>query len=136
MRASRNLIWATVSLVLLGCGPPSNRRTATGEVTLDGAPLKAGRVVIEAKGPGPTAAAAIVDGKFEISGEKGPIPGAYIVRIVSKEPTGRMIQDPDSPTGESPETANVIPDRYNHGQLTMEVTPDGTNHFQFDLSTK
>ena len=77
-----------------------------------------------------------MDGQFALSSKDGLVPATYQVRINASELTGRTIVDPAGDI-EIPETREMIPPRYNmQTELTREVTAEGPNRFDFDLTRK
>jgi hypothetical protein len=128
------------SAAVAGCGPEPDgvdRRAVSGAVTLDGKPLPKGDIVFNPTGPGASAGGTINDGRYAIDRPLGPSAGPYQVLIYSVRPTGRKVPDPEGPRGSTvDEMANVIPERYNvKTGLKAEVTKDGTNRFDFDLTS-
>jgi hypothetical protein len=118
---------------LAGCAPEATTGTVTGEVTLDGQPLKQGLIrFVPVDGKTPTADAAVTDGKFIATvppGEKRvEISAAKVVRKI------KMYDTPDSPVVD--ETAELLPARYNvRSELTMTVQK-GTQEKRFELKSK
>lgn len=74
-----------ILIAVAGCGGSEelNRVAVQGMVTLNGAPIKAGRVnFIPEKGThGPASGSEIYSGNFVIDRNRGPVPGKYLVRI-------------------------------------------------------
>src|SRR5437763_2737138 len=103
-----------------GCSSEPAKASVTGEVTLDGQPLKQGLIrFVPADGKGPTADAPIADGRFTA---RVP-PGEKRVQVSAPKVTGRikMYDTPDSPVVE--QTAELLPDRYNvRTELTWTLT--------------
>src|SRR5205809_273909 len=105
----------------LGCfnKPPVGK--VTGDVTLDGQPIKDGSILfLPMDGQGQTAGAPIKDGKFVA--EQVPVTKMK-VEIHGNKPTGRKIKaydTPDSPV--SDEIVEIVPQRYNfQSELTLDV---------------
>jgi hypothetical protein len=116
-----------------GCSSEAGKVTVSGEVTLDGKPLKEGVIrFVPVDGKSPTADAAIVDGRFQ-----GTVPvGAKRVEISAPKVVGKrkMYDTPQSPWVD--EVAELIPARYNvKSGLTAEVKK-GANNLSFDLKSK
>jgi hypothetical protein len=90
-------VWVAACAVLLsGCGGSGTLVPVSGEVLLDGSPLKAGSVSFHADATkGNTsqdiAAGQVNDGKFELytGNKKGARPGAYKVVVVASEFSGK-----------------------------------------------
>ena len=116
-----------------GCSSEAGKATVSGEVTLDGQPLKEGVIrFVPADGKSPTADAAIVVGRFEAT-----VPlGTKRVEISAPKVVGKrkMYDTPQSPWVD--EVAELIPARYNvKSMLTAEVKK-GPNDLSFDLKSK
>jgi hypothetical protein len=87
--AATSIVRLSLAIGLLiaatGCGGGDelNRVEVHGEVTLNGAPVQAGRVnfIPEEGTHGPASGSEIAMGKFAIIRDRGPIPGKYLVRI-------------------------------------------------------
>lgn len=79
--------WMVVSLVaagLVGCsGGDTGRAPIVGEVVVGGQPLAKGHILFIPVAPneGPTASAAIVDGKYQLDRKHGPVIGPNQVRV-------------------------------------------------------
>lgn len=79
--------WMLVSLstvAFMGCGgADAGRAPIAGEVSIGGQPLASGHILFVPVAPneGPTASAAIVNGKYELDGEHGPMIGQNLVQV-------------------------------------------------------
>lgn len=129
-------------VLLLGCSAASELKPLEGNVTVDGAPLPNGAITFipkEATG-GPVAGASIVDGRYRISPSDGVLTGEFRVEITAMRNTGKKVPVIDLATGENKvvdETAQYIPARYNQqSELTAEVSPQGSNQFDFSIKSK
>ena len=125
------LVWMST---LSGCGEGSGRQAAEGIVTLDGNPLPNGVISFRpAEGnQAPGSGGVVIDGRFEVTVEKGLQPGKYTVDILVLKETGRMIQV--VPGG--PEKPERVPVEVNESkQLEAMVTSDDKNRFEFHLTT-
>ena len=121
--------------VCVGCDSGPNR-PLSGTVTLDGQPLPTGRITFDPLGSGPTAGGRIEDGEYRIGAAQGPLPGKYLVRISSHQPTGRILDHPESADGKYEETKEVVPPQYNDfSELSITVTDDGDNKHDFELKS-
>src|SRR6516164_1095401 len=109
------VLWLAASA---GCSSQSDG-TVSGEVTLDGNPLKEGVITfIPAGGKSPTASAKIVDGRFSAT---VPV-GQMQVRISAPKIVGKrqMYDTPDCPWVDNVE--ELLPTRYNvDSKLTLTV---------------
>ncbi|CAK9037551.1 Arylsulfatase A (ASA) (Cerebroside-sulfatase) [Durusdinium trenchii] len=120
----------------VGCGSQGNSGVS-GTITLDGAPLSTGRVSLAPTGSGTSASGGIVDGKYTVPLKVDAYPAAYVVRVSSPQPTGRMIAHPDGPNGKMEEIAEVIPPRYNAAsELTITLNSASDHEFNFDLAAE
>jgi len=143
-RASAIPLWLSLTAVVsfAGCGGATDnlpRRAISGEVKLDGAPLKAAMIQFMPTDPASATAggAAVTDGKYSIPTADGLVPGAYTVAVTSvgtnatTPPAGSMPGDPLPPAKES------IPSAYNSKTtLTATVKAEGPNVFNFELKSK
>ena len=84
-RACVIFFWIAVLVFVPGChsGDGLPRVEVRGKVTYEGVPVKRGMVVFRPanKLKGPSAGAAIVDGKFLLTADKGPTAGPHEVEI-------------------------------------------------------
>jgi hypothetical protein len=138
---------AWTSLVLLtsvGCGgsnDPYARVPISGTVKLDGEPLMRGYLVFEPKSGEPTQSGGMIqDGSFDVPIEKGPVPGTYSVAIFSGADDPATSGPGGTPDGSVPAgklRGERVPRKFNiESTLVREVTADGENKFDFDLSSK
>jgi hypothetical protein len=138
-------LWGALALLISGCGGSGDtrpRQPLSGEVSLDGHPLKKGQIVFEAKskGEGVTAFGQIADGRFSIDREFGPVPGNYVVRIDSIDLL-RLAAHAAGNSGQHKHpdrhvSTNLIPSQYNlDSTLTAEVKADASNSYTFKLSS-
>ena len=124
-------------LLAAGCGGDGiGRVEVSGKVTLDGQPLSEGAILFQPIAEGPSAGGTIQDGRFTIERADGPASEEYRVDIVAYRPTGRQIPDADFPGKMTDELKQVIPNRYNADtELTVNVSAEGNNHFEFKLQS-
>ena len=126
--------------VVLGCQrDPLGRQTISGNVTLDGVPLTYGSITFEPQQSKSTSSGAMIqEGSYAIAQAKGLPPGKYLVRISKVKPadTKNIMPGQMSPTGFIPGT-ELVPPRYNsQSGLTVTVTADGPNRFDFELKSR
>ena len=128
---------ALVLALVSGCGPSSDgidRQPVTGAVTLDKEPLTQGAITFTPSADGPSAGGTIDRGRYSIARADGPAQGSYRVSIVSMQPTGRKLPDPEGPPGSlAEELQNIVPSRYNTKSELEVVVRMGTNTFDFNL---
>ena len=121
-----------VIVVLAGCGKTSDKGTVTGNVTLDGQPIKTGLIrFMPVDGKTTTADSVITDGKFNASVP----PGDKKVLISAQKVTGqrRVYETPDSPMTDV--VQEQVPVRYNaQTTLTYSVTA-GSQQKDFELTS-
>lgn len=127
------LIAALVLAACAGCSAKSNEGLVRGTVTLDGQPLREGRILlVSADQSSPSAEAAIAAGQFEA---KAPL-GQKRVEIRAPKITGKkkMYDTPDSPAIDV--VVELLPAKYNvNSELTMSV--DGAEQTKnFDLKSE
>jgi hypothetical protein len=132
----RLLAWTCMAaLTLSGCG--SGKIPVNGSVRFAGKPVEEGMITFEpADGKGPTTGGLIAEGKYELEGEAGALPGEKIVRIVALRKTGRMIPagSPAAPGTMVPEVIQCVPGRFNdQSTLRVQITPGKANTHDFDL---
>src|SRR5689334_9104257 len=98
-------------LTTSGCGPRQN--AIQGEVTLDGQPVGPGSIVfLPIEGTDSRkAAAAILDGRYDIPTDHGPQAGQFRVEISWFKKTGKQIPSAD-PGMMTEESVEVIPPKY------------------------
>jgi hypothetical protein len=131
------LLLAAAVLSLFGCGPRSDRLSVSGTVTLDGAPLDGGSITFTSMGGQKTLAtgAVVENGEYHIPQEKGLRPGTYHVEINAPDDNAPPVMVRGTPGGPAiPVAPDRIPAEYNvNSKKTVEITPQGDNHFEFDI---
>ena len=124
-------------LVLAGCESSDgrNRQAISGLIMLDGLPLSDGAILFEpaTTESGTAVGATIRRGRFAISREEGPVPGAYRVRIYAS--SGVQVAPGKGQTDHTRRPmAERLPEVYNtRTELRANVTAHGGNHFRFEL---
>ena len=129
------LATGVVVVATTGCTPDDGRRSVSGTVTYQGEPVREGNIRLSpVKGTsGPVTGARIEDGTFRTPRVDSPFTGTYRVEITASRKTGRTIRRPPLHLEEE-EYEQYLPVRYNkQSELTMEVTSDGDNEFNFAL---
>jgi hypothetical protein len=119
--------------LIAGCSTGPAVGTVNGEVTLDGQPVKDGRVLFTPlDGKGGTGGAVIVDGKF-----KAEVPVAKMkVEINGNKVIGKRkaYDTPESPLMD--EVAEIIPPKYNfNSELSLDVKR-GSQDVKYELKSK
>jgi hypothetical protein len=120
-------------VLLAGCSGGGTAGSVSGEVTLDGQPLKTGIIrFVPADGKTPTADAGITDGKYAAT---VPV-GEMKVEITAPRVVGshKMYDAPDSPTVD--DVVELLPARYNvRSELKMTVSK-GRQEKRWELTSK
>lgn len=118
-------------LLFAGCGGPSGPKMykITGTVTVDGAPLPIGTVLLlPVDGAGGSFGADVLDGRFEIqssAGEKTVMINGYRLSETQLGPTGK------------PGTEQYLPDQYNRDSiLKLTVSDAGPFEANFPLESQ
>jgi hypothetical protein len=146
---SRAWCWAlmaAVAVAIAGCGrAATDRRSVSGEVTLDGKPVDGGNIQIDPLDAKQTSAtgALIQVGRYSIPRQTGLAPGKYRVRIYWADRKVKADSVPGAPGSAGPPgpmsvapLKELIPAKYNtESELTIEVLPNDANKFDFALST-
>ena len=111
---------ATLCLALGGCG--QSRRSLSGTVTINGAPMERGMITLTPEDSNQTSVGGkISDGKFYLDATRGPFPGKYRVEIHWAKKTGRKVPNGDG--GMDDEVKEGLPAKYNtNTELTANVT--------------
>jgi hypothetical protein len=130
---------ACLVLCFAGCGPNYGGRVEVkGKVILKGTPVKDGIIKFTPVTPGGAqseSGAQIVNGEYDLPGEKGLFPGQYKVMITAGD--GRTPANTDQPPG--PSGANIIskdmiPPEYNtKSKEVVTVTDKSPNVFDYDI---
>lgn len=128
--------------VIAGCGGGDEgdglaREAVSGTVTLGGEPLDGASIHLFPNDPGSAgeASAVIENGKFTIPKERGPIAGAYTVKISTVQ---NVEVDPGAMPGDAPKRKpERIPKKYNAATtLNAEIKAGQPNELTFDLDAK
>jgi hypothetical protein len=128
----------TLGLVsLLGCSD-AGKAEVSGTVRLNGELVEEGSIqFIPVEGTkGPSAGAAIKNGKYHVPRSKGAAIGKNRVELRAFKTTGRKVQDPTAPPGTTVgERAQLFPAKYNDDSTVVkEIKPSG-NIIDFDVRT-
>lgn len=127
------LLFAILTIAVVGCSSDSNLATIEGTVTLDGAPLEAGLIrFVPVDGQSPTADATIAAGKFVAQVPRGEKSVAITApKVVGKR---KLYNTPDSPTIDVVE--ELLPPRYNTA-TELKLSIDGaTRDANFNLTSE
>jgi hypothetical protein len=108
-------------------------------VTLDGQAIEQGSIAFFTVGDqaGLAAGGAIVEGRYAIDRDRGPVVGRNRVEIRSGRKTGKQVLAPFGEPGQmTDEMAESIPAQYNaQSKLEREIKPWG-NQLDFELSSQ
>jgi hypothetical protein len=130
---------AMLLLVLIGCGPRTDRLPVSGSVNLNGARLENGSIRLTSVGTERVSAsgALIQNGTFSIPADKGLPPGTYHVEINAPDINAPPIIARETPGGPGiPVQPDRIPPAYNvDSDKTVQIAADSENHFEFDIVT-
>ena len=127
---------------ITGCGAADEgdglaREAVSGTVTLGGKPLDGASIHFLPTSPGTPGGSSgeIKDGKFSIPKERGPVAGAYTVKISSIQ---EAEADPNQAPGPQPKPKpDPIPKKYNVAStLNAEIKAGQPNELTFDLDAK
>jgi hypothetical protein len=132
-----------VFLLALGTGCAKKERTypVSGKVTLDGAPLPDGDIVLRATDNSGGHHGDVVDGEFALEATAGRkkiyITATRQVKLEDiKDPQKRDVEMKMRKAMGGPSREQYIAERYNvKTTLEAEVVPEGPNHFKFDLTS-
>ncbi len=123
---------------MFGCGHDrSNTAAIEGNVQLDGKPLAQGTIRFLPAGgvEGSIASGEIVDGRYRISAEHGPVVGWNRVEINGIRKTGRMVQRPFPQSGATEEVVEAVGPQFNSSStLKFEVEAGAANRFDIEVN--
>jgi hypothetical protein len=130
----------TILVTLPGCGNKhANRGDVMGEVKLDGKPIEQGSILFTPidGAQGVAVGGPIHNGRYRLSGEKGPSLGWNRVEIRAPRKTGQKVPRGLGATGEMvEEEVEAVATRFN-AQSTLKVEVKlGENTANFDVATK
>jgi len=129
-KTARALFSVSVLALAIGCGGGTPRYEVSGTVTYDGEPIERGEISFEPLEPGGAPEGGpIENGRFQLEATAG----RKIVRIRGSRPLPPEQQD-------SPEMGllyeDFIPAKYNRESTEqVEITPNGDNQFDFELTS-
>lgn len=138
--------WGIAALIACGCGGSDGpeRASVSGQVTLDGTPVEQGMIAFIPDGQtvGPTAGAAIANGRYQIPSSSGPVLGSHRVEILAHR-AGKDVSVAgigDATAGPSAaatvqETEMYIPEQYNKRSTLTVTIKSGRNTQDFPLKS-
>ena len=124
------LVLALFVAATVGCGGGEGRAPIAGEVSLGDQPLANGRILFVPVAPneGPTASAAIVNGKYELDQENGPIVGPNRVEVEAD--LGIALDDEEAMAKIRRLPLQPVPPQYNRqSTLVYEVVEGQQNEY-------
>jgi len=137
MKSTLSLLLICGGALLLGCGKADlPRGSVTGQVTIGGQPLQAGRVIFTPIAPtqGPATSVVVEAGRYELPERRGPIIGQHRVEVEAELDLGYAIDDEAAYAlnAHKPKPANPIPPEYGRqSKLVATIEADKSN--QFDI---
>jgi hypothetical protein len=123
-------------LLLSGCGDAEvPRGRVFGTVTVEGSPLKEGKIRFFPLGEGIGGDADIVGGSYEIAADRGLSAGKYRVEVSLLKATGKQVPNYDGEPGAMmDEIVEAISPMYNRSsQLVVDYDPSGDGKFDFSV---
>jgi hypothetical protein len=137
------LVCSTIFLlaaVLAGCADPyGGRKEVSGEVKLQGQPLKNGLIIFFPLDKQETQSGApIADGQYLIERKNGLKPGHYRVQLTAGDGKTPAANEQIGAPGGSTNivSMDLIPEDWNaKSKHEIEVTASGKNRFDFDIPT-
>jgi hypothetical protein len=130
------LIALVFTTTLLGCGgaPALPRGAVQGQVTVAGQPLAAGRILFIPLAPtvGPTVSAQVINGRYTLSQDQGPVAGDQRVEVEAELNLGFAFDDElaFAQRGGQPLPPNPIPPEFNvQSKLTTQIAESASNTF-------
>lgn len=129
----RSACLAALAVVLPGCG--SGKPVMEGRVTLDGAPLQKGSILLVPAGEkGQTAGAGIVEGRYRMEASPGPM--KVIINSPRKTDQKVHVPTPEDTGSMAHNYVDSVPSRYNAAtELVVTIRP-GRNEFDFALESE
>lgn len=121
------------AVVLSGCG--SGKPVMEGRVTLDGAPIGKGSILLmPANGVGQTAGTGIVNGLYRMEACEGPM--KVIIKSPRKSDKKQHVPLPENTSNMADLYVEAVPERYNEAtELVVTIRP-GRNEFDFALESE
>jgi hypothetical protein len=136
------LIVLVFAATFVGCGgkPALPRGAVQGQVTVAGQPLAAGRILFIPIAPttGPTVSAPVINGRYTLTQEQGPIAGDQRVEVEAELNLGFAFDDElaFAQRGGQPLPPNPIPPEFNRqSKLTTRITESSPNTFDIAVPT-
>jgi hypothetical protein len=122
--------------VTVGCGRGGPERyEVSGTVNFAGKPVEVGAIALVPIGDteGPLCGSNIEGGRYLIPSSGGPVAGKHRVEIKVMQKTGKKIANFGGELLD--QLADVAPEKYSgpSSELTVEVSSEGANQFDFDL---
>lgn len=139
---TRAVVCSTAFLLALGaagCGS-GGQGELSGEVTLDGAPLEQGAILLTPldASKGAATGGEIKSGRYALTGKQAPFAGTYKVEIRANKKTGRKVQKAMGKPGElDDELVEAVLPRFNtKTELTTEVKAGSGGTANFAVASK
>jgi hypothetical protein len=130
-----------VVIFMLRPSSGTERANVSGMVKFMGQPIESGKISFESPdSSAPGSNGEIVNGYFDLSGDRAPGTGNMVVRIWAVRKTGKKLDTKklgpgmESFTGDLDEQEMYIPAKHNSAsKLQKQISPGITNVFDFDL---
>jgi hypothetical protein len=119
-----------------GCSDYGGRLAVSGEVTLQGEPLKEGVIsFIPLDGQGTQSGAPVVNGEYAVPRQSGLKPGKYLVQLTAGDGKTPHEEEAGNPGGSTNIVSfDLIPEEWNvRSTQQVEVKKDGDNKFNFHV---
>lgn len=129
------LLLAVLLYFISGCSSEKQRYPIEGKITFNGQAVTEGSIQFHPLVPteGYLEGAMIQAGAYKIPAQKGLLPGKYQVLVSAPDYKGKK-PDPTAAPGAVYQSKELFPDIYNtKSTLTVEVTSQGPNNFDFHL---
>ncbi len=139
MKSTLSLLLVCGCAVLLGCGKSDvPRGSVSGQVTIGGQPLQAGRVIFTPIAPtqGPATSVLVEAGRYELPEHRGPIVGKHRVEVEAILDLGYAIDDEAAHAlnAHKPKPVNPIPPEFGRrSQLVATIEADTANTFDIPI---
>ncbi len=122
-----------IAFLASGCGKLPTGNAINGTVTFRGQPLDQGTIEFSpAAGQGTMSGGPIKNGQYLLPAEQGLEPGAYTVRIYSRD-AGEQLQADEAPGEATGAPTQRIPAEYNTETTLKAEVKAGENKFDFNI---
>lgn len=133
LRTAASIALLCAGVPLGGCSGGDDRVAVSGTVTLDGRLLDIAAISFR-PAPGNNANSAgggVKAGKFTLSADSGLKPGEYLVNVMARKETGRLVFDPQR----GKKIAETVPIKIKENGLLKVTVEPGGKPLQIDLTS-